>query len=114
MKKNYIYEIVNLVDGKTYVGQRKCKCEIAKDNYLGSGSILKDAKAKYGKENFKKVILEELPDNAPLSLINEREIYWIAKRKSEGKAEYNISGGGQACSNPFRIQNRGREASNLF
>jgi hypothetical protein len=103
MKKNYIYEIVIQIDGETYVGQRKCKCEISQDNYLGSGSILKNAKEKYGKENFKKVILEELPDDAPLSLSNEREIYWIAKRKSEGKAEYNISGGGQACSNPFRI-----------
>lgn len=99
-KKAYIYEIINNINKKTYVGQHKSKTE--KDNYFGSGTVLNQAFDKYGKENFSKIILEEIPLNENLQEeLNKKEIFWINKRKSEGKAEYNISGGGQCCSNPF-------------
>ena len=99
-KKAYIYEITNNINKKTYVGQHKSKTE--KDNYFGSGTVLNQAFDKYGKENFSKIILEEIPLNENLQEeLNKKEIFWINKRKSEGKAEYNISGGGQCCSNPF-------------
>lgn len=103
--KKYIYEIKNLINGKTYVGQRKCHEEvIEKDYYMGSGTAITAAIDKYGKENFEKVILEEIPEDADQDYLNEREIYWIRKRKSEGKAEYNIAGGGQACSYPLEYK----------
>lgn len=99
-KKAYIYEIINNINKKTYVGQHKSKTE--KDNYFGSGTVLNQAFDKYGKENFSKIILEEIPLNENLQEeLNKKEIFWINKRKFEGKAEYNISGGGQCCSNPF-------------
>ena len=49
-KKAYIYEIINNINKKTYVGQHKSKTE--KDNYFGSGTVLNQAFDKYGKENF--------------------------------------------------------------
>jgi len=50
-----IYKTINIVNGKIYVGQDAHN----NPNYLGSGYILKKAIEKYGRENFKKEILEE-------------------------------------------------------
>lgn len=94
----YIYEIINNINGKTYVGQHKTNN--LNDNYFGSGTVVKQAINKYGKSNFTKVILEECNENN----INDLEIKWISKRKSEGKAEYNIAGGGNGCTNPFEFK----------
>lgn len=48
----------NIITNKKYIGKRMCRCNIEDDKYLGSGKILKQAIKKYGKENFKKTILE--------------------------------------------------------
>ena len=42
----YIYLIVNKVNGKTYVGQRKSFKEWYEDKYMGSGKLLAKAKKK--------------------------------------------------------------------
>lgn len=97
-KYYYIYEIKNNINGKTYIGQHKTNN--LDDGYFGSGTALKLAIKKYGKENFSKTILEECDENN----INEKEIKWIKDMKSAGKAEYNIAGGGNACTNPFEYK----------
>lgn len=82
----------NLINNKKYIGKRKCNCDINKDEYLGSGKILKNAIAKYGKENFEKKILE-ICDNE--DICNEREKYWIALYNATHNDEfYNIACGG--------------------
>lgn len=52
----FIYKTVNMINGKFYIGQHRTK--YLKDGYLGSGNVLKRAIDKYGRENFKRIILE--------------------------------------------------------
>lgn len=59
MKSGYVYKIINLINGKWYIGSRRCNSldEAKKDNYFGSGKALKFSIKKYKKENFEKKIL---------------------------------------------------------
>ena len=90
----YIYCITNNINGKTYIGQRKCPIDKLpeEDDYMGSGELIKRAIKKYGKENFSKTILESGIETK--KEVDKREIYFIAKYKKIGKAEYNVSIGG--------------------
>lgn len=54
MNEYYIYITTNNINGKQYIGQHKGEPD---DSYLGSGTTIKKAVAKYGKENFSKKIL---------------------------------------------------------
>lgn len=85
----YIYCIINNVNGKTYIGQHKTKD--LNDKYMGSGTLLKKAKQKYGIQNFSKTILAiiETQENADIL-----ERFFIALYRDAGKAEYNICAGG--------------------
>jgi len=81
-----IYKTTNTINGKFYVGKD------SKNNpaYFGSGMILQKAIAKYGKENFKKEILEY----CSVESINDQEIFWIDKLNAIGDG-YNITSGGE-------------------
>ena len=70
-KQKYIYQTTNLINGKKYIGKH---IGYINDDYLGSGIILNKAISKYGKENFKKEILEIVNNNIEL---NEREKFYI-------------------------------------
>lgn len=68
---HYIYKVTNVLNGKYYVGMHST--DDLEDGYLGSGHKLANAKRYYGKQNFKKEILEYLPNRN--SLINrEKEL----------------------------------------
>lgn len=83
-----IYKITNLLNGKIYVGQDSKN----NSNYFGSGTLIRKAIKKYGKENFKKEILEKC---SCVEELNEKEVYWIDKLKSKSKhIGYNITCGG--------------------
>lgn len=88
----YIYLIVNKVNGKTYVGQRKSSKEWYEDKYMGSGTLLKKAKQKYGIENFEKFLIQYCYSKEET---DKAEIFWIAEYRRRGKAEYNIALGGE-------------------
>jgi group I intron endonuclease len=81
-----IYRTTNLINQKFYIG----KDTHNNPNYYGSGKKMKLAIKKYGKENFKKEILEICETKEQL---NEREKYWIEKLNAINEG-YNISLGG--------------------
>lgn len=93
---HYVYEITNLVNGKKYIGKRSCKCPIEEDKYIGSGKLLKKAIDKYGKENFKKDILQICKSEKQAY---DREKYFINKfNATDNREYYNIRDGGQGFS----------------
>ena len=90
----YIYLIVNNVNGKTYVGKHKLyNKNWNEDGYMGSGGKrYQNAVKKYGIENFEKFLITWTSSEKDAC---EKEEFWIAHYKSLGKAEYNISKGGE-------------------
>lgn len=93
-----IYKTTNLVNRKIYVGQDSKN----NPNYLGSGIALNIAIKKYGKENFKKEILEYCIDKKDM---DEKEMYWISKLNArDKKIGYNITKGGEGC---LGVSNKG-------
>lgn len=89
----YVYEITNNINGKKYIGKRKCYCNIEDDCYMGSGSLLTRAFKKYGISNFSKKIIEICATEKDAY---EREKYWINHFKAvESDEYYNLIEGGQ-------------------
>lgn len=90
----YIYRIINIINNKTYIGQRKCPIDKTplQDSYMGSGKILGKAKRKYGIKNFKKEII--ISNIETKEEIDKLEIFYIAEERKIGKSEYNICRGG--------------------
>jgi group I intron endonuclease len=87
-----IYKITNLINDKIYIGKNSTN----NSAYYGSGVVIKHAIKKYGKENFKKEILEECDS---FDLLNEKEKYWIHFYDSTNiTIGYNRSFGGDGFS----------------
>lgn len=84
-----IYCITGKINGKTYIGQHKT--DNLDDDYMGSGILINKAFKKYGIENFSKSILAVTETKENVDIL---EKFFIALYRSEGKAEYNISNGG--------------------
>lgn len=100
----YIYLIVNKVNHKTYVGQRKSSKRCYEDKYMGSGKHLRAAQKKYGIENFEKFLIQYCYSQEET---DKAERLWIAEYRSRGKAEYNIADGGHGSNG-----NKGKPAWN--
>jgi group I intron endonuclease len=85
-----IYKTTNLVNNLIYVGQHWTSA----DNYLGSGIYLKKAIKEFGKENFKREILEYcISENQ--HYIGDREYYWIETLSARNQnIGYNVNNGG--------------------
>jgi len=93
MKTFYIlYKTTNLLNNKTYIGIHRT--DNLKDGYLGSGLALKNAIKKYGKENFKREILEFLDSYEELL---ERESILVNNDWIIDDNNYNLKTGGQSA-----------------
>lgn len=100
--KPCIYMITNLVNQKRYIGQTiRFKDRMWEhENDMRSRSAINAAIHKYGTDNFKVTILEELDDK---NLLNEREEYRINHFGTFGK-EYNKNKGGHGRGSICRSQ----------
>lgn len=93
-----IYCIVNLMNGKRYVGQTKNLARRKKQHFIDAPKRcdhpMARAVRKYGRENFTLNVLEECFDDD----VDERERHWISEfRTREHDHGYNCDDGGNAC-----------------
>ena len=87
----YIYETINKINGKFYIG--KFKGEFNSD-YHGSGILLNQAINKYGKNNFFTRLIKYAKNKEQLN--NMEKEYILIFRKEYGKKRmYNIANGGE-------------------
>lgn len=86
-----VYKTTNLVNGKIYVGKTHRKEGF--DRYLGSGKVFRQAVRKYGRENFKREILEECETRAELDIAESKWIELLNARDPE--VGYNLAPGGE-------------------
>lgn len=100
-----LYQITNLVNGKIYVGAHKTND--LEDGYLGSGKAIRAAIQKYGKENFRKTILEITEDETQMYL---REAEIVTELFVKRDDTYNLVPGGVGGLTPEAIR-KGFEAS---
>lgn len=109
----FIYLIVNLLNGKIYVGKtNNPHTRWLQHQNLGrilkSKQLIHKAIGKYGCNNFTFFIIENLPTEED-SL--EAEIWWIAYFNSVGARLYNLTIGGDGASGGNKNHNYGKHLS---
>lgn len=87
--KYTIYKVTNLVNNKVYIGKHQTKN--IDDNYMGSGKLLNRSIKKYGKKNFKKVILHVFDTEEEMNL-KEKEL--VTEEFCSSDSNYNLCPGG--------------------
>lgn len=90
-KYGFVYITTNLINNKKYIEQ--CKFHNTWKYYLGSGKLIKRAIEKYGKENFRRRIIEYADSKEEL---NNLEIELIKKYNAvKSDMYYNLADGGK-------------------
>ena len=88
----YIYKITNTLNNKSYIGKRIRNNKKDILEYYGSGSYIKNAIAKHGKEHFSKTIIAVCKD---INELNVCEYFWINKLNTIAPNGYNLIAGGK-------------------
>ena len=103
-----IYKTINKINGKWYIGKDMSN----NPQYYGSGKLVTQAIAKYGKENFEKIILETCTSKEELSL---REKCWIRETNATtDPLSYNLAEGGEGGDLSKFIDYSKRRANDKF
>jgi hypothetical protein len=88
------------VNGKQYIGRDSHN----NPNYLGSGPLLKKAIKKYGKENFKKEVIEEC---SSFEQMVEREEHWLNYYDvGNNPMFYNLQNSGKGVQHTYEIRKK--------
>lgn len=90
---HYLYRITNKINGKYYIGIHSSNLPFEKDTYFGSGTRLKQALRKYGRDSFIRELLETFSSREEL-LLREREI--VTEELVQDPNCYNMWPGGQS------------------
>lgn len=86
----YVYITINLINQRMYIGAHRSR--IYDEDYLGSGTAIKNALNKYGKENFKNYMIKSFEDDEEAF---EYEAYLIDKFNAvKDPRFYNLIKGG--------------------
>jgi len=88
----FVYETTNIINGKKYRGIHKTVK--INDGYLGSGIALEKAIKKYGKQSFRREILEFCSSYDELL---EREKFYVDEDWVRDHSNYNLKTGGQSA-----------------
>ena len=104
--RHIIYKTTNILNGKVYYGRHSS--ENIDDGYLGSGKLIKLAIRKYGRENFKREILEECDT---LEILIDRERSIVCKDLVNDVNAYNITIGGSGSNTIIRGESWKRKIS---
>ena len=106
-----IYKVINTINNKIYIGKTQRSLNERFGQHLSNfnnpkrkgKSLLYDSMNKYGKENFKIELVEDVSDVNDKKYLNFSESYWIIYyRSNEREFGYNIksdSGGGDTWTN---------------
>lgn len=99
--KYFVYITINRVTGSFYIGMSNGNNHSQAGGYIGSGKVLKLAIKKYGKEAFRRFILERFETRAEAATGESR---WISKAKSKWpeKRCYNLTVGGENGETPSK------------
>lgn len=89
MQYHFTYKITNLLNGKYYYGVHNT--DDLNDGYLGSGKLLKVAIKKYGRQNFKREILEFFDSNEAAFLAESK---LVTREVVSDRNTYNVTLGG--------------------
>mgnify|MGYP004532075931 CR=1 FL=1 len=89
MQYHFTYKTTNLLNGKYYYGVHNTND--LNDGYLGSGKLLKVAIKKYGRQNFKREILEFFDSNEA-AFLAESEL--VTREVINDRNTYNVTLGG--------------------
>jgi group I intron endonuclease len=93
-----IYEAINKINGKKYIGQTIHSLSIRRSGHFSKAKTDKNivfyqAINKYGKENFEWEIIDSADS---LEELDYKEIYWIKFFNTYGQDGYNMTLGGQS------------------
>lgn len=90
-KYHYVYKVINNLNGMEYIGVHST--DNINDGYFGSGTYLRNAIKKYGKNSFSKEIIHEFNDRE-LALNKEQEL--VNPNYVKNRTVYNLVLGGGA------------------
>ena len=105
---HFVYETENIVSGSYYIGVRSCEDPL-NDNYLGSGTALKDAVRKYGVEKFRRRIFCFLPTREDAFKLEEQ----LVVKPWEYSKCYNLVSGGAGGSGTARDEKYRKKMSRV-
>lgn len=96
-----IYKTTNKINGKIYIGIHSTSN--LNDGYLGSGRLFLKALKKYGKDNFKREILFDLPTRGEAE---KKEEIIVCEEFVKNNNNYNVALGGRSGNG---LSNKGRK-----